>query len=130
MSYVVQCQRCRLVYGYHPDLPELQAIPDGARYADCNIWNCPGCQCLQDTRDIQPFMGCTGGGNLKLLSEDEVLELVYQKTRKIPEGYERVVERVGPLFDPCYIGAFRTRFRPKRPDTVGSGSVSSEHGRE
>jgi hypothetical protein len=74
---VYECLRCNKVYGWHPKLPNLPNIPDEGhlRYADCDIWRCPHCGAQQDSRDIQPFLGCGGGHSVRELSEEEVRRL-------------------------------------------------------
>lgn len=74
---VYRCLSCGQAYGYHPQLPRLRSIhPEShLRYTDSDVWQCPHCNSRQDSRDIQPFMGLTGGGTVKLLNAEEIEHL-------------------------------------------------------
>jgi hypothetical protein len=45
MTTPVQCTKCGRVY-------DLQGVKVVARYADCTVWECPGCGITVDDRPV------------------------------------------------------------------------------
>ena len=67
---VYQCLRCYNIHGYNSKIPNLTPFPkECQRYLDCDVWSCPHCGTRLDSRDITPFLGLTGGGNLREITD-------------------------------------------------------------
>lgn len=75
---VYQCKSCQRCYGHDARIPQLKPIDwkTHTRYTDSDTWRCPHCNMHQDSRDLQPFLGCGGNGMLKELTEDEIQTII------------------------------------------------------
>lgn len=86
---VYQCLRCGNFHGWHPVF-KFKEIDQkrNQRYDDCNIYHCPYCDVIMDTRDITPFFGCRGQGTLREIKGKAIRELaeLYEKLPSEEKG--------------------------------------------
>lgn len=100
MSSVYQCRGCSKIYGFHPKLKQLKKVDATTmhRYLDSTTWRCPHCDCHQDSRDLQPFLGIGGNGMLRLVTEDEIERMInprkYEFYNQDEDAYFRFTHRV------------------------------------
>lgn len=80
------CKYCRCVHGWQ-DHPKVMKVVSHQRYADCDVWNCPQCNALLDTRSPNGYIEMTleeweNGSHEPVCVEMYGGELVFYKTFK------------------------------------------------
>ena len=85
---VYQCLNCRNYYGSHENKKVKKHLRKSIdtktyhRYLDSDTWRCPYCNTIQDTRDIQPFLGVGGNRMLRQLSEEDIAVIFLGQDRQ------------------------------------------------